>query len=118
MLWFRTAAQHIADVLDEPEVEHAIGLVQDQFRTAVAPVLYGGGWDVLAAIERGFRSVQAGVDLLAIGEMGIGNTTPAACLGVLLCDASAELMTGRGAGADDETLARNPGVVDAGEFQL
>ncbi len=27
-----------------------LGLVQDQFRTAVAPVLYGGGWDVLAAI--------------------------------------------------------------------
>ncbi len=27
-----------------------IGLVQEQFRSAVAPVLYGGGWDVLAAI--------------------------------------------------------------------
>ena len=30
--------------------DYELGLVQEQFRTAVAPVLYGGGWDVLAAI--------------------------------------------------------------------
>jgi len=40
-----------------------LGLVQDQFRTAVAPVLYGGGWDVLAAIGMAAAVVLA--DLFA-----------------------------------------------------
>jgi nicotinate-nucleotide--dimethylbenzimidazole phosphoribosyltransferase len=52
-----------------------------------------------------------GVRVVAGGEMGIGNSTPAACLAALLLGRDAAFVTGRGAGADDETLARKRAVV-------
>jgi nicotinate-nucleotide--dimethylbenzimidazole phosphoribosyltransferase len=57
------------------------------------------------------RAVADGVRVLATGEMGIGNTTAAACLGCLLTGAPPEDMVGRGAGADDATYARKLQVV-------
>ena len=53
-----------------------------------------------------------GVRVLAAGEMGIGNTTPAACLAMLLADVPLVEAVGRGAGADDATLDRKRRVVE------
>ncbi|WP_422343103.1 nicotinate-nucleotide--dimethylbenzimidazole phosphoribosyltransferase [Parasphingorhabdus sp.] len=50
------------------------------------------------------RAHEEGFVLLLAGEMGIGNTTSAACLTVLLAGADADIATGRGAGADDAIL--------------
>ncbi|MBA3424193.1 MAG: nicotinate-nucleotide--dimethylbenzimidazole phosphoribosyltransferase [Rubrobacteraceae bacterium] len=47
---------------------------------------------------------SGGVDLLVTGDMGIGNTTPAACLIAAFTGRYAEEVTGRGAGIDDATL--------------
>lgn len=47
---------------------------------------------------------SGGVDLLVTGDMGIGNTTPAACLISAFTGRSPEEVTGRGTGIDDETL--------------
>jgi len=52
-----------------------------------------------------------GVRVLAAGEMGIGNTTPAACLAMLLADLPLAEAVGRGAGANDATLDRKREVV-------
>ncbi len=57
--------------------------------------------------------IDAGADLLIPGDMGIGNTTPAAVLVGILCNCSAETVTGRGTGVDDTTLARKQAVVAA-----
>lgn len=54
-----------------------------------------------------------GVRVLVIGEMGIGNTTSAACLAMLLADVPLAEAVGRGAGADDATLRRKREVVQA-----
>ena len=54
--------------------------------------------------------------VMAAGEMGIGNTTPAACLAMLLANLPIDLAVGRGAGADDVTLMRKRAVV-AGAVQ-
>jgi nicotinate-nucleotide--dimethylbenzimidazole phosphoribosyltransferase len=43
--------------------------------------------------------------------MGIGNTTPAACLAMLLTGLPAENAVGRGAGADDVVLASKRRIV-------
>ena len=59
-------------------------------------------WEVGA--EEARRAVADGNVVLIAGEMGIGNTTPASCLTMLLTGAPAELAVGRGAGADDDTL--------------
>lgn len=54
---------------------------------------------------------SGGVDLLVTGDMGIGNTTPAACLIAAFTGRSAREVTGRGTGIDDETLELKAGIV-------
>lgn len=75
-------------------------LTADEFTRA----LEVGGNEARAAASEGMRVVLA-------GEMGIGNTTPAACLAMLLADLPLAEAVGRGAGADDATLARKRSVV-------
>ena len=54
---------------------------------------------------------SGGVDLLVTGDMGIGNTTPAAALISAFTGRSPEETTGRGTGIDDETYELKVGVV-------
>ena len=55
---------------------------------------------------------SGGVDLLVTGDMGIGNTTPAACLVSAFTESQPEETTGRGTGIDDETLRLKVSVVE------
>jgi len=55
---------------------------------------------------------SGGVDLLVTGDMGIGNTTPAACLISALTGNSPARTTGRGTGIDDRTLELKVKVVN------
>ncbi len=57
--------------------------------------------------------IGAGVDLLVAGEMGIANTTPAACLIAAFTGRSPEEVTGRGTGIDDATWEVKVKVVRA-----
>lgn len=50
------------------------------------------------------RAVQDNIRCVGLGEMGIGNTTSAAVLTGLLCEASAAVVTGRGTGLDNDQL--------------
>lgn len=52
------------------------------------------------------EQARAGVRLLAVGEMGIGNTTSASAVTEALLGLPAETVTGRGAGLSDEGLRR------------
>ena len=56
--------------------------------------------------------IESGVDLLVPGDMGIGNTTPAAALISAFTGRSPEETTGRGTGIDDETLELKVRVVE------
>lgn len=68
-----------------------------------------------AALEVGRRAVQraleAGVDLLCLGEMGIGNTTPAAALAARLLGRPAAELVGPGTGLDAAGVAHKAAVV-------
>ena len=55
---------------------------------------------------------SGGVDLLVTGDMGIGNTTPAACLISAFTGSPPDETTGRGTGIDDETLKLKVNVVE------
>jgi nicotinate-nucleotide--dimethylbenzimidazole phosphoribosyltransferase len=55
---------------------------------------------------------SGGVDLLVAGDMGIGNTTPAACLISAFTGCPPEETTGRGTGIGDETLRLKVSVVE------
>lgn len=50
-------------------------------------------------------------DVIALGEMGIGNTTSASAIVAACTGSSALVVTGRGTGVDDATFARKCGVV-------
>jgi nicotinate-nucleotide--dimethylbenzimidazole phosphoribosyltransferase len=55
--------------------------------------------------------IAAGADLLIIGDMGIGNTTPAAALVGATFGLRAEEVVGRGSGVDDDRLRHKTQVI-------
>ena len=67
----------------------------------------------VATMAFGMESIAGGADLLALGEMGIGNTTIAAAIYTALYGGPARKWVGRGTGVDDAGLDRKASVVDA-----
>ena len=67
---------------------------------------------VLAGATAAEDLIDGGVDLLVTGDMGIGNTTPAACLIAAFTGRPASEVTGRGTGIDDATLTLKTKVVE------
>jgi nicotinate-nucleotide--dimethylbenzimidazole phosphoribosyltransferase len=70
--------------------------------------------EFLAAVSTGYESVGKDIDLICFGEMGIGNTTPAAAIAAGLFGGGAEMWTGRGTGVDDAGLKRKIAAIDKG----
>ena len=69
--------------------------------------------ELRAALEAGAGAAEPGIDLLCVGEMGIGNTTAAAALAAALLGGKGVDWVGRGTGVDDAGLARKAAAVDA-----
>jgi nicotinate-nucleotide--dimethylbenzimidazole phosphoribosyltransferase len=90
----RKVRRGTASFADGPAMERA---------TAVAATLVG------AEVVR--DEVEHGVDLLALGEMGIGNTTAAAALAAALLDIAPERVVGRGTGLDEAGVRHKAEVV-------
>ena len=71
--------------------------------------------ELTAALDVGARcareAIQRGAQLLIAGDMGIANTTAAACLICAFTDTMPEQVVGRGTGVDDAGLARKREVV-------
>jgi nicotinate-nucleotide--dimethylbenzimidazole phosphoribosyltransferase len=67
----------------------------------------------LAAGRRGAeRALTHGADIFIGGEMGIGNTTPAAALGCALLGLPGAALAGPGTGLDGAGVARKAAVID------
>jgi nicotinate-nucleotide--dimethylbenzimidazole phosphoribosyltransferase len=77
---------------------HEPALTEDRFWQR-----FEAGRDAVAGIE---------TDLLVLGEMGIGNTTPASAVCATLFGGPAEEWTGRGTGIDQATFFRKVEVVE------
>ncbi|GEE03390.1 hypothetical protein nbrc107696_38360 [Gordonia spumicola] len=60
------------------------------------------------------RLVDSGADLLIAGDMGIGNTTPAAVLIGTIADREPVVVVGRGTGIDDATWIRKTAAIRDG----
>ncbi len=74
------------------DIRHEAALSPERFDEIVAIA-----FDAVAALD---------TDLLVFGEMGIGNTTPAAAVAAALAGGETAAWVGRGTGIDDEGLAR------------
>jgi nicotinate-nucleotide--dimethylbenzimidazole phosphoribosyltransferase len=70
------------------------------------------GFDAGRAIAD--QEIDAGADLLIAGDMGIGNTTPAAVVVALACHRNAADVVGRGTGIDDLTWMRKCAAIRDG----
>ena len=67
---------------------------------------------LLAGMDLAGELAEKGYNLLAAGEMGIGNTTTTSAVAAALLGRPAVEMTGKGAGLSDEGLARKIAVID------
>jgi nicotinate-nucleotide--dimethylbenzimidazole phosphoribosyltransferase len=103
-----------ADLVDPPgvgayKIRRGSGSidVEDALSEAELDAALLAGW----AIAR--EEIAAGADLLILGDMGIGNTTPAAALIATTFGMPAADVVGRGTGIDDDALARKTAVLEA-----
>ncbi len=95
------ATLHVVDVgVGRPTVNSVIGPALDDDRFAEA---WQAGADAVAALD---------ADLLAVGEMGIGNTTSAAAVAALVFGGDTAGWVGPGTGLDASGVAAKIAVVD------
>jgi nicotinate-nucleotide--dimethylbenzimidazole phosphoribosyltransferase len=70
----------------------------------------------LLAIQRGVElaeaEIRAGAQMLATGDMGIGNTTPSAAIAAALTGEPPAVCVGRGTGVDESGLERKISAVE------
>lgn len=70
----------------------------------------------LRALESGVAvaddTIDAGADIIATGDMGIGNTTASSALVAAICGRPAAEVTGRGTGLDDAGLAHKVALIE------
>ncbi len=102
----------VADVPDHPDLAR-LSIRRGSGNIAREPALTRA--EATAALLAGAALVERhnanGLDILALGEMGIANTTPAAALTGACVGAPPALTVGRGTGVDDATLERKRAVV-------
>jgi nicotinate-nucleotide--dimethylbenzimidazole phosphoribosyltransferase len=55
---------------------------------------------------------EKGLDIVATGEMGIGNTTPSSAITSIICGMPVKQVTGRGTGIDDSGLAHKISIIE------
>ena len=79
---------------------------------AMDAVTCSAALDVGAMVAADLVAGRPGARALVTGEMGIGNTTPAAALVAAFTGRPAAEVTGRGTGVDDAGLARKTAVVE------
>ncbi|MDO8484649.1 MAG: nicotinate-nucleotide--dimethylbenzimidazole phosphoribosyltransferase [Candidatus Limnocylindrales bacterium] len=95
-------------------------LVRARIRNGTADMTQGPAMsrgDALHAVNVGLRLVtdlrlRGGIDVLGVGEMGIGNTTAASAIVAALTGEPVHRVTGRGTGVDDEALARKVAAIE------
>ncbi len=67
---------------------------------------------VEAGIQVAWREIDKGADMLATGDMGIGNTTPSSAIVAAFTGRPVAEVTGRGTGVDDAGLSRKVAVIE------
>jgi nicotinate-nucleotide--dimethylbenzimidazole phosphoribosyltransferase len=102
-----------ADLADLPPavLAHKITHGTGDIRVENAMSLEDSTRAVAAGIAVADEEIDGGADVLVPGDMGIGNSTPAAALIGLLTNNDAGAVTGRGTGIDDAAWMRKAAAV-------
>lgn len=114
------ATLRVVDVAVAGDVGGIDGIEHHKVRPGTDSIARGPAMTVdeaLAALAVGRdaaqRCLDAGADLLVAGDMGIGNTTPSACLIAAICGAAAVKVVGPGAGLPEHRLAHKVALVES-----
>lgn len=111
------AAVHVVDVgsacTSEIEGIHHEKVKAGTDNMAVGPAMSRA--EAVAAVEVGIRIArrlkEAGVQVVALGEMGIGNTTPSSAIAAVLTGHSLAELVGRGTGIEVSSLSHKGQVI-------
>jgi nicotinate-nucleotide--dimethylbenzimidazole phosphoribosyltransferase len=93
-------------------IDKKIRLGTRNFKEEPAMTMEEASRGILTGIDLVRSCKEKGYQLLATGEMGIGNTTTSSAIAAALLGCKAKEVTGRGAGLDDESLLRKQAVID------
>jgi nicotinate-nucleotide--dimethylbenzimidazole phosphoribosyltransferase len=99
-------ARHAGAVVEAVDVGIARPTGDIRFEAALTPERFE---EIVATATAAVERVDG--DLLVLGEMGIGNTTPSAALSAALAGGETAAWVGRGTGIDDAGLARKRAAV-------
>jgi nicotinate-nucleotide--dimethylbenzimidazole phosphoribosyltransferase len=113
-------ALHVVDVGVDADFDSVPGLLHHKVRRGTRNMLRVPamskeevGEAVSVGYELGSEAAAAGHSIIAIGEMGIGNTTSASAITCALTGTAAELATGRGTGVEPSAFTNKVRVVEA-----
>jgi nicotinate-nucleotide--dimethylbenzimidazole phosphoribosyltransferase len=95
-------------------IVHKIGRGTDNLAKGPAMTRAQAIDSVLAGAEIADVEITLGLDILATGDMGIGNTTASAAIAAVLCGLPVEGIAGRGTGIDDAGLQRKISAIRRG----
>jgi nicotinate-nucleotide--dimethylbenzimidazole phosphoribosyltransferase len=116
---FTGASLEVIDVGMATDPGTADGLVNANVKRAADNIAKGPAMSVDEAaraievgIERASLAARSGATMMATGEMGIGNTTPAAALLAAYMGLPAAALVGAGTGLDADGVARKRQVVE------
>jgi len=113
-------ALHVVDIGVDADFHGIPGLLHHKVARGTANMLHAPAMtdaELAQALSIGFAiadsAAAGGQTMIAIGEMGIGNTTSASAITCALTGATATDATGRGTGVDSEAHKRKISVVNA-----
>lgn len=109
----------VVDVGVAAELEHLPGLIRRKVMCGTRNLARGPAMsreEAQQAIQVGIDVLQKeadqGVDLVATGDMGIGNTTPSSAIAAAMTGLPVAQVVGRGTGVDDGGLERKRNVIE------
>ena len=110
----------IVDVGVDAELASLPGVLHRKIRRGTRNMLRGPAMDeseMLQAMQVGIEladeAQREGIELIAMGEMGIGNSTAASAITAALTGLSASLVTGAGTGVTGPALEQKRAVIEA-----
>ena len=120
-----TLAAHFGidvDVVDigiaTPYDEQACGILQRRIRRGTGNLAKEPAMTrdqtiqaILVGIERAKQAAADGIDVIGVGEMGIGNTTTSSAVLAALTGLSVEDVTGRGGGLTDAAFEKKKNII-------
>jgi nicotinate-nucleotide--dimethylbenzimidazole phosphoribosyltransferase len=114
------AALHVVDIGVDADFGSIPGLLHHKVRNGTRNMLREAamseeeaGEALSIGYQLGSEAAAAGHAIIAIGEMGIGNTTAASAVTCALTGATADLATGRGTGVEPTAYVKKVRVVEA-----